>query len=331
MNKYIANCLIVIRKIIARIKGIDNSSIKPFEVSNDSEIASELLYYSVIKGTPCMVARFGSFELNTILNVRSICEQKHSIWQYLTSKTVAFWWDEELRYRIQNNAGFFPPTNDMLIKYKERMFSDIEELDILGDFCRSVKYIEDKLIRVKRVHLKDLEPIYGSRPWTRALRGKRVLVVHPFAELIKEQYSNKRSLLFKNDDLLPEFHLEVIQAVQSLGGENNDFKDWFEALNWMENEIDKHDYDVCLIGCGAYGFCLAAHCKRMGKIGIHLGGFVQFLFGIIGNRWTDPYYGVKEWGIEKGTYSDYINVFWIRPDNSSRPSNSEKVENACYW
>lgn len=33
----------------------------------------------------------------------------------------------------------------------------------------------------------------------------------------------------------------------------------------MKSEIDKCDYDVCLIGCGAYGFPLAAHVKHKGK------------------------------------------------------------------
>lgn len=48
----------------------------------------------------------------------------------------------------------------------------------------------------------------------------------------------------------------------------------------MKDEIDKQDYDIALIGCGAYGFPLAAHIKRSGKKAIHLGGALQLLFGI---------------------------------------------------
>ena len=51
------------------------------------------------------------------------------------------------------------------------------------------------------------------------LRGKKVLVIHPFAETIQHQYEQKRTLLFKNPDVLPEFQLETIKAVQSLGGQ----------------------------------------------------------------------------------------------------------------
>lgn len=50
----------------------------------------------------------------------------------------------------------------------------------------------------------------------------------------------------------------------------------------MQDEISKEDYDICLIGCGAYGFSLAAYVKRCGKQAIHMGGALQLLFGIKG-------------------------------------------------
>ena len=50
----------------------------------------------------------------------------------------------------------------------------------------------------------------------------------------------------------------------------------------MKSQMDQTDYDIALIGCGAYGFPLAAHAKRMGKQAIHMGGSLQLLFGIRG-------------------------------------------------
>lgn len=130
---------------------------------------------------------------------------------------------------------------------------------------------------------------------------------------------------------MPQFQLTTIKAIQSLGDENTDFKDWFEALDYMKAEIDKVDYDICLIGCGAYGFHLAAHVKRSGKKGFHYGGSLQLLFGIKGKRWEDPNYGVKEWGISHGFYSNLMNDNWIRPGDLNKPKNAQKVEDACYW
>ena len=122
-----------------------------------------------------------------------------------------------------------------------------------------------------------------------------------------------------------------MQAVQSLGGGVTGFKDWFEALQWMKDEIDRREYDVCLIGCGAYGFPLAAHVKRRGKQAVHLGGALQLLFGIRGKRWEDPNYGVKGFGVPYGRYSNLMNVHWVRPEYKEKPKSSNAVEGGCYW
>ncbi len=61
--------------------------------------------------------------------------------------------------------------------------------------------------------------------------------------------------------------------MQGIGGVCNEgFKDWFDAFEYMKAEINKSNYDICILGCGAYGFPLAAHVKRMGKKAIHMGG-----------------------------------------------------------
>ena len=99
----------------------------------------------------------------------------------------------------------------------------------------------------------------------------------------------------------------------------------------MEQEIDKEDYDVALIGCGAYGFPLGAYVKRQGKKAVHLGGALQLLFGIRGKRWEDPNYGVQAWGIPYGSYSNLMNEFWIRPGKNMKPQGANVVEGGCYW
>ena len=211
------------------------------------------------------------------------------------------------------------------------MIKDIQQLDVLGSWIISERRIANMLNDVYVTLLRMIEPFWSKTPWTKALEGKKVVVVHPFANLIESQYSINRRKLFDNPDVLPQFELRTVQAVQSLGGEGNGFNDWFDALAWMEHEIDKEDYDVALIGCGAYGFPLAAHVKRTGKKAVHLGGALQLLFGIRGKRWEDPNYGVKEWGIPVGMYSNLMNEYWIRPGDSLKPKNAQQVEGGCYW
>ena len=47
---------------------------------------------------------------------------------------------------------------------------------------------------------------------------------------------------------------------------DNRFDDWFQALWYMYEEISKIDYEIAIIGCGAYGFPLAGLIKKDGKI-----------------------------------------------------------------
>lgn len=92
------------------------------------------------------------------------------------------------------------------------------------------------------------------------------------------------------------------------------------------NMLKNIDYDICLIGCGAYGFHLAAHAKLTGHKAVHLGGSLQLLFGIAGKRWFDP-----NSNILYPIYKNIKNENWTYPDMTEKPSGADKVENGCYW
>lgn len=297
----------------------------------DSDLANEILADLINSDKPCMICRYGATELRTITNYIGV-RDKWKILRYISDKQSNGWWNEENIIQIKELSGFFPNTIENIEKLTNLLCEDSKYIDILGSWLPDEKYIQDYFpTHMKKLMLMYLEPWWGQHPWTKSLEGKKVLVVHPFANQIKDQYKNHRTELFDNPDVLPEFNLEVIPAVQSLGGEDNGFKDWFEALKWMEDEIDKHDYDICLIGCGAYGMPLAAHVKRQCKKAVHLGGALQLLFGIKGKRWEDPKYA-DIWGVPNGEYLRLVSrPGWVRPGEYGKPKNAKEVENSCYW
>lgn len=330
MNKLEIITLKALRKIYGKLFGY--KSLTYDRGITDPDKASELIYNLLASGKPCMIARYGAFELTSVINYLGVKNAQHSCLKYIMGNELQWWWNKRLMRFMQSNAGFFPSTEENLMKFGEMMIEDSKHMDILGSWLA-----EEKLMNVyfanniKIVHLRLLEPFWTNQPWTKVLEGKRVVVVHPFAETIMLQYENNRDKLFKNPNVLPLFKsLRVVKAVQSLGGGSN-FETWFEALDYMKKEVEREDFDVCLIGCGAYGFPLAAYVKIMGKQAIHLGGALQLLFGIKGNRWEDPNYGVKEWGIPYGSYSNLINDFWVKPLLKDTPKNAKQVEGACYW
>ena len=304
--------------------------LKPLNRITDPDKASDIIYQQLKSDTPCMIARYGSVEILCVNNYLGIKKFKHNIWKYVTDKSPQFWWNNVGIQNMQNNAGFFPLIEQNLEKFGELMIEDSKQIDILGSW----RLEERRLVNVntvKAVQLLLLEPFHTQTPWTRVLKGKKILVVHPFAKTIQQQYEQRRTLLFKNPDILPEFQLETFQAVQSIGGQSS-FNTWFDALQYMKDEIDKRDYDIALIGCGAYGFPLAAHIKRSGKKAVHLGGALQLLFGIKGKRWTNPTYGMKSLPfITENYYNNLMNEFWTSPAITEKPLNANNVEGACYW
>lgn len=286
------------RKIIFWIK-------QSFLPTISGEEAQQTLADAVMGGRPLMVARFGAVEIKAVL-------YKLFPLQSPLLKVYTF-------RHIGNNAGFFPVEENMLKRYALLMKDDMKQLDVLASWRPEEILFQKVLRKCKKISLGELGPNYTKYSWSQALKGKKVLVIHPFAKTIKLQYDKNRSRLFGeySDYVLPEFSsLQVIQAVQTIAGNNAGFDTWFDALEYMEREIDKCDFDVALIGCGAYGFPLAAYCKKIGKQGIHIGGPLQLYFGIKGKRWDDM-----------GLYNEY----WVSPDESEKPKNLEKVEDGCYW
>lgn len=296
----------------------------------DPDKASEQIYNLLASGKPCMIARYGAFELASVVNCLGVKNAQHSCLKYISGKSPQWWWNKRLMKFMQSNAGFFPSTEENLMKFGEMMVEDSKQLDILGSWLPDEKtMITSFNLNLTKVTLLALEPYWSKNPWSRILEGKKVLVIHPFASLIEQQYKEKREILFDDKQVLPKFDLKTIKAVQSLGGDC-EYSDWFEALSSMKKQMDATDYDIVLLGCGAYGFPLAAHAKRMGKQSVHLGGALQLLFGIRGKRWDNPNYGIQEFG-KQNTYKTLFNDSWIYPSASYIPSNAKQVEGGCYW
>lgn len=291
------------------------------------EQLNDYIYKGLLNDEPFMVARFGSVELDSALYTY-LCElpllERYKL--YVQKKIPFIRYNEDYARHLMNplcnNAGFFPNDISLLSKYSNRLLNmDTPCLDC----CCCSQWVNEDLAfnffpnNIVFSELNDMEPYDYSQPWSRALKGKRVLVVHPFADTIVKQYS-KRDLLWANNDVLPEFELYTIKAVQSIAGEKTQFNNWFEALHYMENQMDSIDYDIAIIGCGAYGFSLAAHAKRSGKKAVHLGGATQILFGIKGKRWDDM-----------PAVNKFYNDSWVYPSAEETPKDNKKVEDGCYW
>lgn len=265
----------------------------------------------ILSGKPFLAGRFGANELSTVKTFDFEVVSKYAV---------------SMHY-LCTGAGFFPNDQECGHRFMELMLDSIPEADVMGIWMLP---FEDYYLNrygqknLRTTYLLDLEPWSApDNPWSAALAGKKVLVIHPFTETIKAQYQ-KREKIFLGTDILPEFELKTLKAVQTVAGTKDDrFDTWFDALEWMYQEAMKIDFDIAIIGCGAYGFPLAAKIKKAGKQAFHLAGATQLLFGIKGKRW------------EENSAFEYVQKFfnnvWVYPSDEDKPKAADKVEGGCYW
>ena len=279
-----------------------------YTLPEEGEVCTTIIKSELVSNKPTMIARFGSTEIKAILY-----------------PSFPFFIRPFVKKRVFGNmytlSGFFPSNEATIRKFSKLMIEDMKLLDVLGCWRIEERFLQKYFQSAKRIKLNTLEPYLQKDPWSEVLENKKVLVIHPFNTTIESQYTNNREQLFVDKRVLPQFKsLETIRAVQTIAGTDSTFSDWFEALDYMKAEMDTKDFDVVIIGCGAYGFPLAAHAKRRGKKAIHLGGPTQMLFGIKGKRW-----------IENENFKAILNKHFVFPEDTDKIKNASKVEEGCYW
>lgn len=265
-------------------------------------------------GEPFMVSRFGNTELQTVI---SVLEQRIAGNSKEAEEYFEKWFG-----RLGELSGFFPLEKELASDFTDLLIESCKQTDLLAMWhCNMEDYMINEYIPGTQItYLTRIEPWRTSNPWTMALKGKKVLVIHPFEKTITMQY-RKRKQLFIDENILPDFDLLTLKAVQTIAGMvDSRFKTWFEALEYMYEEAMKKNFDIAIIGCGAYGMPLAAKIKSAGKQAIHMGGVTQLLFGIKGKRW-----------VESPMTKIEFNDSWVYPDETETPKGSEKVEDNCYW
>lgn len=177
---------------------------------------------------------------------------------------------------------------------------------------------------IKKYNITNLKILNGTEFQDRIndiflkMNHKKVLVISSFDKLIKQQFDSGN--LKRIYDNFPNIvTLETILFPYCFHN-NGPHENYFETLDIVFQEIKKIDFDIAILGCGAYGHMLCHKIDtELNKDAIYVGGSIQTLFGIISSR-------EKEHG--KIKYNDY----WISEiPEEYRPNNYKLIENGCYW
>ena len=170
------------------------------------------------------------------------------------------------RREAHRNAGLFPLDGASLEAAAARLQAALAQVDLLAlwDSPYQARLVAEREPLPRRCALSALEPWWQPQPWSAALAGRRVLVVHPFATSIERQLACPQAL-FADPSVLPAFELLTLRPPQTLGGAREGYASWTAALDALVDRAAALRFDVALVGCGAYGPPLAAPIKALGR------------------------------------------------------------------
>jgi len=274
----------------------------------------------ILSGKPFMAGKVGTGDNETMLRYIDIHDKEATAVKWLklfAGRRRPFWWDNSIRAGIGVCAGVFPPTVEGIEEFCRIYETYLPEMDGFASCADGETRVHDRYCpNATPIAWESLFPLRDGYSWFGALKGKRVLVVHPYEKSIRSQYEKAvRCELHKGQGPMPEFELMTYKPVISIGGKSSEYACWNDALKHMIDDVSKIDFDIALVGCGVYGVPLSIHVKRMGKVAIHTGGSTQLIFGIKGRRFD-------HWNC--------YNENWIHVNAEDVPENMSMIEGGSF-
>ena len=263
--------------------------------------------------SPFFIGRIAGIELQTAYHLHT-----GSLHQIVKDK-------EEL----ENNAGIHLKGGASLAMYCKKLVESYEhcthiaEWDKSGDVFektgKSQEWIAEKTPHISKIDALSLEPYYFQDSWMPHIKGKRILVIHPFASTFEKQVPKLKEI-FPNRSWFEDCSFEMIKPPMTMAG-NHGNKDWQEHLAEFLPKLDDIEFDIALVAAGGYGMLISDYLFTERKKSVfYIGGALQIFFGVIGKRW-----------FTNSTIMKLVNDSWTRPAMEERPQQYTKVEKGCYW
>src|SRR5262249_29291915 len=155
-------------------------------------------------------------------------------------------------------------------------------------------------------------------------RDRKIVIICPFGEILKERAtqeifegvwskSGKRWFYPKSVSAL-EFPYGFSRETQKV------YPTVFELFDYITGRLHQIDFDVALIAAAGLAIPIASHIKDMGKVAIDLGGHLQIIFGVVGQRWRNTD-GLKQ----------VLTDHWIDMPAKYKPKETDVCDHGAYW
>jgi hypothetical protein len=289
------------------------------KLEKDSNLINKL----IISNSNFFVGRLGSVEAQLLGRYGDL----------LLRQNEGFSIKDSLRLRMQAklNAGIWPPCKKILDEFASLYQESLKSLTHIGVWSDKKALPNENLVvrnfcpQAHKLGLTSLDPVTlagnGVKPWSLAMEGKKVLIISSFSEEINSQfkfYSELHSL-----KILPNMEIYTIKPPLSNGLQFSS-RTWSQKLNRYSDlllkKVQAYKPDLALISAGSYGLPIGRNLLNNGVSSIYIGGALQILFGIWGERWR-----------ENTTIQKIATDRWINPFPTSRPKGFKFIENGTYW
>ncbi len=294
---------------------------------------------SIENNEPIFIGKIGSIELQCIHQTVMIDQKKlYDYYPYL-------------KYELTNAAGLYPEHNNVFKLFVNIYLDAIKELDILASWNDNMLPIEEWVYNNFVNHKHIINPKYSkgivdlmsfesfyveSKLWWQTLfENKTILILSPFTDSISDQLDlNKRDNVWsgKWSNFWPSTikfkylkfpHPYMLQSPKVQSTYPQDFVELIHSYKTKLNDVG--EFDIALIGTGCYSIILGSYIKKeLKKSAFHLGGGLQMMFGVYGNRWFQN-------GKPNTFFDEYINEHWVRPSKEETPSGFKKQEDGAYF
>lgn len=244
-----------------------------------------------------------------------------------------------LQRAMKSNAGVWLPDPRNVQKYAQeyvRAFANCEmyagwesQGNVFSDIAKSQTELRTALGAERKMFWAcalDIFHYIYSNPWTRALQGKRLLIISAFAETMAKQVAQGNlSKIYDGVELFPSCQFQFVKPPMGLADSKVD--EYAVEMTKFYKRLDKYkrSYDVALVSCGGIGNAVCNYLfEAHKKSAIYVGGVLPMYFGILGRRWEDERPDVVKMFAEG-------NPAWTRPATHERPSGFSTIEGGAYW
>jgi hypothetical protein len=243
-------------------------------------------------------------------------------------------YESSLKFHCLKQEGLFPESLEFYRSYNRFYMDHVKNLDCLGLFYRPaltelriIKYydLRNKFIYFPLQEPDRSSPTDESHCYLPLFKDKKLLIICPFADLLRQRASKEVFEKVWSKTGKQWFYPSTVEALElPYGFSPETHKKYPTVLDLFQDitrRLDRMDFDVALIAAGGLALPIASYIKNMGKVGIDLGGHLQIVFGVIGQRWRNW----EDWR------RDYFNEHWVDMPASYKPKEMDVCDAGAYW